>query len=61
MNKNEIITILKACLELLERQENSSIVLNLLEETVIYHDAECDGSCLMEDIKLLLEDLREDD
>jgi hypothetical protein len=57
MNKNEIITILKACLELLERQENSSMVLNLLEETVVYHGSECDGSCLMEDIKLLLEEL----
>jgi hypothetical protein len=59
MNKNEIITILKACLELLERQENSSIVLNLLEETVVYHGAECDGSCLMDDIKLLLEELED--
>ena len=43
-------TLLKATWELLNKQENSGYVLNLLSETVNYDDAECDGNCLMEDI-----------
>lgn len=43
-------TLLRATWELLNKQENSGYVLNLLSETVDYDDAECDGSCLMDDI-----------
>ena len=43
-------TLLKATKELLERQDNSYYVLNLLEETVFYDEAECDGYCLNDDI-----------
>jgi len=46
--------LLRKCVELLGRQDNSSIILNLLCETIYYDDAECDGFCLMEDIKDLL-------
>lgn len=49
------ITLLKACVELLEKQKNSHFVLNMLTETVFYDDAECDGYCLIEDIKAELE------
>lgn len=47
-------TLLKACLQLLQKQEESPYVLDILEETVYYDECECDGSCLMEDIKIEL-------
>jgi hypothetical protein len=43
--------LLEKAYELLKRQDESSIVLNILEETVHYDEAYCDGYCLMEDIK----------
>ena len=48
-------TLLKAVKHLLELQEDSVFVLNLLEETVYYDEADCDGSCLLDDIKDLLD------
>lgn len=48
------IILLKACVELLEKQDNSSYVLDLLSETVHYDDADCDGNCLLNDIKIEL-------
>lgn len=45
------ITLLKACMDLLSKQKNSCYVLNMLEETVFYDEADCDGYCLIEDIK----------
>ena len=47
--------LLKATYDLLEKQKESPYVLNLLSETIFYDEAECDGSCLMEDIENLLE------
>ncbi len=49
------VVLLRACLELLEKQNDSGYVLDLLSETVFYDDADCDGYCLMEDIKDELE------
>ncbi|TCI26717.1 hypothetical protein EVJ32_04910 [Exiguobacterium sp. SH5S4] len=43
--------LLVACMQLLEKQDNSFIVLDLLTETVRYDGADCDGYCLLEDIK----------
>lgn len=51
------ITLLKACRDLLNKQKDSSYVLDILGETVFYDDADCDGLCLLEDIELLLEDI----
>jgi hypothetical protein len=45
------IILLKACRDLLRKQEDSVYVLNLLEETVFYDDADCDGYCLLDDIE----------
>ena len=45
------VTLLKACMNLLQKQENSHYVLDLLSETVHYDEADCDGYCLLEDIK----------
>ena len=48
--------LLKAVVELFVEQRESDVVLNLLEETVYYDEAECDGRCLLEDICHLLVD-----
>lgn len=48
------ITLLKACRDLLKKQDNSSYVLDLLSETVFYDEADCDGNCLLEDIEIEL-------
>lgn len=46
--------LLKACMELLKRQDESGCLLNLIDEEVFYDNANCDGACLLEDIKLEL-------
>ena len=48
---NRARTLLKAAGTLLKKQEDSYYVLNLLAETVYYDEAECDGSCLLDDIR----------
>ena len=42
--------LLKAVYELLDKQNQTPYVLDILSETVTYDDCECDGNCLMEDI-----------
>ena len=49
--------LLKATKDLLEKQENSFYVLNLLEQTVFYDEAECDGYCLKDDIDYWFDEL----
>lgn len=49
------VTLLKACRDLLKKQEKSNYVLDLLSETIHYDDADCDGYCLLEDIEIELE------
>ena len=48
------IILLRACMELLQKQKESPYVLYLLGETVHYDDADCDGNCLLKDIKIEL-------
>jgi len=55
MNEERAKVLLKACYDLLQKQQESHYVLNLLEETVYYDEADCDGYCLQEDIKNFLE------
>ena len=43
-------TLLKATWNLLQKQNETIYVLNMLEELVYYDEAECDGNCLMDDI-----------
>lgn len=45
-------TLLTATYELLKKQESSSYVLNLLNTVTYYDEAECDGSCLIDDIEV---------
>jgi len=46
--------LLIATYKLLDKQNKSPYVLNMLSETVYYDEAECDGSCLMDDIESCL-------
>lgn len=49
--KDRKIELLEAVLQLFERQVSSSYTLSILDETVFYDDSECDGYCLMDDIR----------
>lgn len=49
------VTLLKAAEELLRRQSESTIVLDLCSELVHYDKADCDGYCLLEDIQAFYE------
>ena len=44
-------TLLKASYDLLQKAEDSPYVENPLSLTVFYDEAECDGSCLKDDIE----------
>ncbi len=46
---------LKATSDLLQKQKESHYVLNLLETTVFYDEADCDGYCLKDEIDTFLE------
>lgn len=48
------VTLLKACRDLLKKQEETGYIIDLLSEIVFYDDAECDGTCLLEDIEIEL-------
>ena len=48
--KDRKIILLKCAYDLLKKQDESHYVLNLLEQTIFYDNADCDGNCLMEDI-----------
>lgn len=52
-------TLLKATKELLEKQENSSYVINVLKQTIVYDGVEYDGVCLKDDIDYWFDELGE--
>ena len=49
--------LLRAAYQLLKKQDQSHYVLNLLEEDTVWDEATCDGYCLMEEAKDLLEEV----
>lgn len=51
--------LLKATRKLLEKQENSCYVLDLLNQAVFYDGVNCDGHCLKDDIGYWLDELEE--
>ena len=53
------IVLLKATRDILQKQADSSFVQNVLDITAKWDDAECDGYCLLDDIKALLEEMGE--
>lgn len=48
--------LLKACLDMLTKANDSGYVLDVMSTTVHYDEADCDGHCLMDDIKMELEE-----
>lgn len=51
------VTLLKAVFDLLHKQIDSPYILNILDTLVFYDDVDCDGYCLMEDIKCYLDEI----
>lgn len=51
------ITLLRAAHTLLKKQHDAPIVLNILEETVDYDGAECDGNCLLNGIEYYFDEI----
>jgi len=47
--------LLQAALDILKKCDDSPYVENVMGVTAFWDGAECDGSCLMEDIKDLFE------
>ena len=58
-NEERSVVLLRACLDLLNKQKESYRVLNLLEQTVYYDGTDCDGYCLSEDIELYLDSAKQ--
>lgn len=58
-NEDRAVTLLRACLDLLNKQKESYYVLNMLEQTVYYDGTDCDGYCLSEDIELYLDSVKQ--
>ena len=52
--KDRKTVLLRAAYDLLQKVNKDGFVDNVLETTVFYDDAECDGSCLRDDIAIEL-------
>ena len=52
MDRKEVL--LRACYEMLKKCADSPFVITPTETTVFYDEADCDGSCLMDDIAIEL-------
>lgn len=55
MSKDRRDILLQATYDILKKCDQGIYVKNVLEQTAIWDDAECDGFCLMEEIGDLLE------
>lgn len=51
------VVLLNAVRELLEIQEKSGVVVDILSQSVYYDEAMCDGHCVLDDIRAYLEEL----
>ena len=58
---NRAKTLLRATHDLLQKADDSPYVENVLALTINYDDAECDGSCLLEDIKYWFDEFVSED
>lgn len=47
--------LLKAVVQILEKQQKSPYVLYFFNETAFYDEVECDGHCIFEEIKDILD------
>lgn len=57
--KERAFVLLQAMVDMMQEQESSHYVLSIFEQTAIWDDAECDGGCLFEEAKQLLDDFSE--
>jgi hypothetical protein len=48
------VTLLRAAYDMLKKCRDSHYVISPMETTVFYDGADCDGSCLMDDIAIEL-------
>ena len=48
--------LLMACRDMLVKCRDSHFVISPMETTVFYDEADCDGSCLLDDIEAELEE-----
>ena len=55
MKEDRAKVLLKAALDILRQCGDTPYVLNALEVTTFYDEAECDGFCLKYDIECFLE------
>ncbi|HHZ97439.1 MAG TPA: hypothetical protein EYN67_18295 [Flavobacteriales bacterium] len=58
---DRLLILARAAYQLLKKQDESSYVLNLLGESTVWDGVECDGYCLMEELKSQLIDEHEID
>lgn len=54
MPKNRKKVLLRACFDMLRKCEDARFVISPLETEVYYDEADCDGSCLLDDLALEL-------
>ena len=63
MNKQMVLKraeiLLKATYDILQKQQKSPYVLDILCETAIWDEVECDGYCLQDDIAEWLQEFGE--
>jgi len=61
MSEKEIIErakiLLRAYVDMFDKQSKSSYVKDITELTTFYDDCECDGCCLRDDMEILLDDI----
>jgi hypothetical protein len=53
--------LIKAAIDILERCKNSPYVLDALQVTATWDDAECEGSCLLEEMKDVIGEISYDE
>jgi hypothetical protein len=59
MKEPREITLLRACYDMLRQCNESGYVVSPMELTTHYDGADCDGACLMDDIRDCLEEFEE--
>ena len=60
-NQKQAVKLLKAAKDILTKCEESTTVLEVMCVTAIWDEAECDGYCLLDEIKMLLEEIEIDE
>lgn len=53
----EALKLLNATLDILNKCDKSALILNVMEQTSIWDNVECDGYCLRDEIEELLIDI----